>query len=142
MHFLQYLTGDGCAKKLKTAAGILAVVLIAGVLLVPFDLKRDLKNLEFSEINISEIPDGTYQGKSSVGPVKVTAEVTVLNGKIETAELLQHRNGMGQDAEALPWLMEKFETWDVDCVSGATISSQAIRQAVNRALASGLQQEK
>lgn len=116
----------------------MAILLFGGFLFIQFDLKRDLSSLEFSQVNAAEIPDGTYEGKSGVGPVKVTAEVKVLNGKIDSIELLQHRNDMGEKAEDLAWIMERTETWDIDCVTGATISSQAIWQAVNRALASGM----
>ena len=126
-------------KKLNVTALILAILLIGGFLFMQFDLKRDLKDLEFSEVSLSEVPDGTYRGSSSIGPVKAEVQVTVSNGKIDAIELLQHRNAMGQDAEALPWIMERAETWDIDCVTGATISSQAIRKAVNSALASGCQ---
>ena len=129
-------------KILRWTALLLAVLMFGGFLFIQFDLKRDLDSLEFSQVDLSEIPDGTYQGKSGVGPVKVTAEVRVLDGKIDTIELLRHVNGMGQQAEALPWIMERMETWDIDCVTGATISSQAIRQAVNRALQSGTQNGK
>ena len=125
-------------KTLKITALVLAVLLFGGFLWIRYDLRNDLSTLEFTDVSVKEIPDGTYEGKSSVGPVKVKAEVQVKDGKIESIRLLRHENGMGKEAEALPWIMERMETWDVDCVTGATISSQAIRQAVNRALLSGL----
>ena len=126
-------------KILKITALILAVLLFGGFLWIRYDLQHDLSTMEFTEVSVKDIPDGTYYGKSSVGPVKVKAQVQVKDGKIESIQLLRHENGIGQEAEALPWIMERMETWDVDCVTGATISSQAIRQAVNRALASGLE---
>ena len=126
-------------KKLNLIALFLGIFLVGGFLFTRFDLKRDLKNLEFSEVSVSKIPDGTYLGKSSIGPVTAEVEVNIQNGEIDTIKLLRHRNSMGESAEALTWIMERMETWDVDCVTGATISSQAIRQAVNRALCAGLQ---
>ena len=126
-------------KILKITALILTILLFGGFLWIRYDLQHDLGTLEFQEVSVQKIPDGTYYGKSSVGPVKVKAEVQMKGGKIESIQLLRHENGIGQEAEALTWIMERMETWDVDCVTGATISSQAIRQAVNRALASGLE---
>lgn len=139
--FWGILKGDTPMKKLNLIAFGLAILLFGGFLFIQFDLKSDLKNLEFSNVSAEQVPNGIYEGRSSIGPVKVLVQVKVSDGKIDVIELKHHKNGMGTDAEALLRIMEKTETWDVDCVTGATISSHAIRQAVNRALQSGLQAE-
>ena len=128
-------------KKLNLIAFGLAILIFGGFLLIQFDSQWDLKHLEFSDVSAEQVPDGIYEGKSSIGPVVVRVQVKVSEGKIDAIELKQQKNGMGKDAEALLRIMEKTETWDVDCVTGATISSHAIRQAVNRALQSGLHAE-
>ena len=125
-------------KKLRKAALILALLLTVGILWSRVRLAADLKNLEFTQVDVSRIPDGTYRGRSDVGPVTVEAEVRVLDGEIEEVVLLRHDNGMGRPAEVMTGTMMVMETWDVECVSGATVSSQAIRQAVNRALVSAV----
>ena len=120
----------------KIALG-LVIFMVLGFILFRWDLHRDLQNLSFQEVQLSQVANGTYQGESNVGPVTVEAEVQVKDGKIQKVTLLRHVNGMGRSAEGMTDTIRVFNTWDVDCVTGATVSSQAIRQAVNRALAKG-----
>lgn len=53
-------------------------------------------------------------------------------------QLLRHENGKGAPAEAMLPEMLRQNTSEVDIVSGATMSSKAIRAAVRDALAKGV----
>ena len=64
----------------------------------------------------------------------VRVKVAVKGGAIESIELLKHDNGMGRKAESILGEMERADTWDVDAVSGATLSSETIKSAVSLAL--------
>ncbi len=70
--------------------------------------------------------------------MKVTVLVTVKNHKISEIEILRHENGMGKPAESIVGTMIEKNTYDVDIVSGATISSKVIKNAVFNALQQGL----
>lgn len=69
------------------------------------------------------------------GTLKV--RVTVDGGKLTRVEVTSHHEtqGVGTRAiDALPEAMASAGTWDVDTVSGATVTSNAIKEAVRMAL--------
>lgn len=84
-----------------------------------------------------QVADGTYEGAAETPLVKVTVEVTVQAHKLKDIQLLRHENGQGAPAEAMIPDMLNRNTSEVDSVSGATLSSKAIRAAVRDALAEG-----
>lgn len=91
------------------------------------------------DINMEQVADGIYTGSSDGGLVKVEVEVEVKDHKIVNINLLKHECGKGKPAEIMLEEMVQKNTDDVDCVSGATDSSKTIRNAVNKALQSGLE---
>ena len=81
------------------------------------------------------LTDGTYEGSASVGPVKVVAKVTIDNHRIAQVELLEHRTWKGGAAERIiPGRIVEAQSTRVDAVSGATMSSRAIMNAVEVAI--------
>lgn len=115
---------------------ILLVVILAGVMVLK--TVNASHNQVNAEIDMDKVADGVYLGSSDGGLVQVEVEVEVKDHKIVNINLLQHRCGKGQPAEAIIDDMVKYNTDDVDAVSGATASSKTIRNAVNQALQSGL----
>ena len=85
-----------------------------------------------------QVADGTYEGTAETPLVKVTVEVTVQKHALREIRLLRHENGQGAPAEAMLPEMLSRNTSEVDTVSGATLSSKAIRAAVRDALAKGI----
>ncbi|MGN0773960.1 MAG: FMN-binding protein [Candidatus Ventricola sp.] len=83
------------------------------------------------------VADGTYAGTAETPLVKVTVEVSVQDHILREIRLLRHENGQGAPAEAMLPEMLSRNTSEVDSVSGATLSSKAIRAAVRDALAKG-----
>jgi len=81
------------------------------------------------------LKDGTYDGIAKKGPVKVLAEVTIKNKSITKIELLEHRTWKGRAAEnIIPDRIIDEQSTSVDAVSGATISSRVIMNAVEDAI--------
>ncbi|NMA69369.1 MAG: FMN-binding protein [Desulfitobacterium sp.] len=82
--------------------------------------------------------DGTYEGTSDAGISEgLKVSVTVEDGKITEVEVVEHNetDGIGTNAiNALPGKIVEAQSTDVDDVSGATLSSNAIKEAVNNAL--------
>lgn len=115
---------------------ILLVVILAGVMVLK--TVNASHNQVNAEIDMDKVADGVYLGSSDGGLVQVEVEVEVKDHKIVNINLLQHRCGKGQPAEVIIDDMVKYNTDDVDAVSGATASSKTIRNAVNQALQSGL----
>ena len=101
-------------------------------------LVKEARELEDVFIDLSKVEDGTYEGHSELGPVIVDVIVTVEKGKIAGVEIVNHQNGLGQSANVIVDKMVAQNTYDVDAVSGATVSSEIIMNAVNNALQKGL----
>lgn len=88
--------------------------------------------------------DGTYQGegKGMGGPINVT--LTVVDGVVTVDELTEtgETPGIG-GKEAIEdgtfkALIEEAQSSDIDCVSGATMTTGGVKKAVETALAQAL----
>ncbi len=89
--------------------------------------------------------DGVYEGSANGmgGAVKVT--VTVSGGKITAVEVGEHNEtaGISDPAiEQIPAKIVEAQSADVDAVAGATVTSEAIKEAVKAALSGEGTQEK
>jgi uncharacterized protein with FMN-binding domain len=93
-----------------------------------------LKERQPSEINFSRLRDGIYQGESKHWPVAVNVDVQVANKRLTTIVITRHREGKGESAEKITADIIAAQSLDVDVISGATISSRTILEAVERAL--------
>lgn len=98
------------------------------------DYQKKVKETTFNEIDISQIPDGTYIGEYDVGFVYAKVEVRVEEGKIADIHILEHRQERGSAAEAILDDIIASQRIDVDAVSGATNSSTVLKKAVENAL--------
>ena len=81
-----------------------------------------------------EIVQVTVDGRN--GPIAL--EITVEDGVVTDVEVLEHSETVGVGAVAVEWLPGRIVeagSADVDGVSGATITSDAIKAAVSEALA-------
>ena len=88
--------------------------------------------------DLQKVSGGTYIGEYKAGPVRVKAEVQVLNHTIMEVKILEHDNGLGKKAEVITNSIIKNQSLDVDVVSGATLSSKVILKAVEIGLKVGI----
>lgn len=119
-------------KVLAVILGIVAVLII-GFSIMATILSKDLravKELKYANIDLATIPNGEYYGEYKVNPISVKLNVNVENGKITQIDLLEHRNGKGRPAEAIIPLIIKEQRIDVSAISGATYSSNIIKEAI------------
>jgi RnfABCDGE-type electron transport complex G subunit len=96
---------------------------------------------EAAVIDISEVPDGTYEGSAPglAGPIVV--EVEVAGGEIVSITVLEHNETPTYFIEAYPLIPDQIiaeQSFDVDTRTGATISAVGIVEAVRNALAGAL----
>ncbi|MEC4294330.1 FAD-dependent oxidoreductase [Adlercreutzia shanghongiae] len=86
-----------------------------------------------------QLGEGEYLGTSTLCMGnELAVKVTVDGGKITAIDIVQQQEtaGIGSKAlEALPALMIEAQSAEVDAVAGATITSVALMDAVNNALA-------
>jgi len=96
--------------------------------------KKAVADITIADIDLSQIPDGVYDGSYDVGYIAVKVEVVVANGAIKNINLIEHQNERGSAAEVITDTIVKEQKIDVDTVSCATNSSQVIKKAVEEAL--------
>ena len=84
--------------------------------------------------DLNRIADGSYQGNSRVGPVRVTLDVAVKDNTITSIQIIRHFNGRGKKAEVIVPRIIEAQSLEVEVISGATASSKAILKAVEDAL--------
>lgn len=121
------------------ALGVLALAAGSMYFKMKDDAKAALAALPYESVDMNRVSDGAYLGESDAGLVRVKVEVGVQDHKIETVKILKHENGRGGAAEAIVDAMVAQNRYDVDAVSGATLSSQTIKSAVSLALKQGEQ---
>ena len=125
-------------KTFLTIVIIFALVIIFTFAVVSIRMTGQVKAFDKTNINLSQVADGVYTGHSETDLVKVDVRVTVADGRIEDIEILKHECGKGYPADVIVSDMIKDNTVEVDAVSGATMSSEVIKDAVRDALRSGL----
>lgn len=120
----------------KIATGL--IILFAAVLIIFFVAhvysKATLKDVTVANLNPKDLSDGTYSGEATIKPVIAKVKVTVAEGKISDVQITEHQTGLGKKAEALTTEIIDKQSLQVDAVSGATMSSQAILKACEDAL--------
>ncbi|MBJ7221205.1 MULTISPECIES: FMN-binding protein [unclassified Brenneria] len=94
--------------------------------------------LSFSFAASAQYKDGTYTGKAPGKEGDVEVSVSIEGGKITNAEVTQHEDTealmMGVIDNVVPELIETQDPDKVDAVTGATLSSQGVINAVKQAL--------
>lgn len=126
-------------RKVGIVLGIIVLVFLGLFLKMKNQADQAMKGIHNVDINMENVADGTYEGYTDAGLVKVEVEVTVVNHRIEDIQILKHDNGKGKPAESIVDDMIEQNTDQVDIVSGATLSSKTIQNAVNKALQKGLE---
>lgn len=128
-------------KGLKIAGIVLGIFIIAGFCLyagMTNSAKKELNAMVYEKADLALVQDGTYDGEADAGLVYVKVGVTVKAHALQDIKILEHRNGMGSKAESITKAMVDKNSYKVDAVSGATLSSEAIKSAVSKALKKGL----
>lgn len=115
---------------------VIGVLVLAGI--IAFQVMNaglsDLTTAEITDVDLTAVADGVYEGKYTQLPVSATVHVTVANHEITAIEIVQHFNGQGQDGEAVIDAVLASGTIEVDTIAGATYSSIVILLAIQDAL--------
>ena len=114
------------------------IILLAAVLIIFFVAhiysKSALKDVAIAKLDTEKLTDGTYSGEATLKPVIARVSVTVKDGKIADVQVIEHQTGLGKKAEAITAEIIAKQSLEVDAISGATMSSQAILKACEDAL--------
>jgi uncharacterized protein with FMN-binding domain len=124
-------------KKVLLIVG--ALVLLIGIGAAVFvkmsqDALNQLVKTPITDVDLSVVEDGSYDGSYSAFPVSVTVKVTVEDHAITEILITKHDNGQGKPAEVIIDDVLSSQSIDVDVISGATYSSKVILLAIRDAL--------
>lgn len=90
-------------------------------------------------LDVSNVADGTYTGDGEGFRGTVSVEVKVAGGRIESVRVTRHREDLSLDSlTEVPQRIVKAQSPSVQPVTGATVSSDAVKDAVIKALAKGM----
>lgn len=124
-------------KKLGIAFIVLIILVVGSFLLMTNNAKKELKAMEYEKIDMNLVSEGVYNGEADAGLVKVKVVTTVKNNAIKKIDIIEHQNGMGGKAEVITDKIIEENSYKVDSISGATLSSEAIKSAVSKSLKEG-----
>lgn len=85
----------------------------------------------------SKYNDGTYTGVGQGHGGDVTVSVVISKDKITTIEVVSHNETPGISSapiEQLPGKVVDKQSTDIDVIAGATLTSEAILEAINQAI--------
>lgn len=123
---------------MKKMAGLSAAVFLAASLLAACGGKTDNTNTDNTgTASEGRFTPGTYEGTAQGFGGEIAARVTLSETEITSIELTGEDETPGIGGTALEKLQELFvekQTTNVDSVSGATVTSDAAKEAVNAAL--------
>jgi uncharacterized protein with FMN-binding domain len=124
-------------RKILKSAGIVLIGLVV-IALALFLLSRKVVNdanaLPIEDVDFSQIADGEYEGSYKSFIVEASVKTTVKDGEVTRIEILDHFNGWGEEAEKVIDYIIEDQSLQVDSISGATVSSVAIKKAVEVSL--------
>ena len=87
------------------------------------------------KVDHQKLVDGTYEGNYRRGPVKVRVKITIESHRISSIDLIEHDTWRGKEAEKIiPDRIIQEQSTEVNTVSGATMSSRVIMNAVQNAV--------
>ncbi|SET16991.1 Uncharacterized protein, contains FMN-binding domain [Natronincola peptidivorans] len=112
------------------------VVLVIIMIIAIISMTKSWVNPDdnFAEINLESIEDGFYQGEYDVTPLKAIVTVHIENNKIIDIIIDEHEHGRGSKGEEIVAEIINKQSLQVDAITGATHSSNAIRKAIEDAL--------
>lgn len=136
-------------KTLKTDANHIVFKLVIGVVAAALavglfffvnymrqlqEYKKRIESISVSNVDLSEIPDGSYTGSYDAVMIAARVRVDVSNHTIKNIKILYHKNERGKKAESIVNEIKTAQSLKVDTITGATNSSKVILKAVQNAL--------
>ncbi|MDR2494830.1 MAG: FMN-binding protein [Spirochaetaceae bacterium] len=91
------------------------------------------KEKTFPPLELGSLPDGMYKGAAKNWPVAADVDVYIQDRTITRVVITRHQEGRGEKAEAVTDRVIASQSLNVDVVSGATLSSITILQAIENA---------
>jgi len=134
------------SRKKKIVLGmviaLVALLVIAGAIggIYAWRFRKVSGDLTINDVDVSNLPDGTYDGSYSVFHVKAAVEVSVEDGRIAAIVFTDSGKMAEETQEEIRDIFDEVvqeQSLDVDITSGASVSKKVSLKAVEEALAGG-----
>ena len=114
---------------------VVIIIIIASIFIVYIYYgKSETLNLTINTIDLSKIPDGSYEGSYNKGRFSYKVEVTVKDNRIESVNILSKPSIVQEfDNDIISRVLQQ-QSLKVDAVTGATASKKALLKAIENAL--------
>lgn len=130
--------GDIAAEQIMSATLTEGYTIKEASNILPEDIfKKEAAEITPSDFTMAGAKDGTYEAEVDGQEGKMTVQITIDTEKITAVEILSHHETATIAAPALdtlPDLIVKENSIDVDTVSGATLTSKRLLEAVKIAV--------
>ena len=124
-------------KQLVLALSVMILVLIGLFVWIEMDAQREIEMMHYEDVEMSLVQDGTYEAEVITELVSAKVQVIVEDHEIIDLIILEHTYGLGYSAESIRYKIIEQNTYDVDTISGVTLSAEAIKSATSLALKKG-----
>jgi len=114
---------------------VVIIIIIASIFIVYIYYgKSETLNLTINTVDLSKIPDGSYEGSYNKGRFSYRVEVTVKDNRIESVNILSKPSIVQEfDNDIISRVLQQ-QSLKVDAVTGATASKKALLKAIENAL--------
>ncbi len=124
-------------KKHILIAAIIVFVIAVVLFFLIMAKKKEIKEFNevvISDVDVSNIPDGSYEGEYEFKGLYVKVSTTVRDKRIEKVDILEHRVKYGDSGDSIVEDVISNQKLNIDLVSGATVSSKCILKAIEDSL--------
>lgn len=112
--------------------GFVVIVVIAG-LSYAVALRKAADAIIIPPLNLAGVADGTYTGSAAIMHVKPQVSVTVAGGRITS---ITSSASLAGDVQPMVNRIIAAQSLDVDGITGATITTKAVKAAISDAVTS------
>ncbi|MBN2851392.1 MAG: FMN-binding protein [Clostridia bacterium] len=125
-------------RKFFKWTGIILLLLIGIMMIYAVLGLKQTVNLKIENIDLMQIPDGTYSGNYDSYRWSNEVQVTLKEHQIIDIQTIKIQDGRDSLIATLTQNILNQQRSDVDAISGATASSNAFLKAVETALVNGM----
>jgi len=124
-------------KQARNIAIAVVITLLASFVVVALLLRP--RTLEIGQVDLNTVEDGTYIGVCQNKILFAVVRVEVSGHEIRSIEILEHKESYLPQAEMIAHDVLGSQSLEVDAISGATLTSDTVKKAIEDALLQGIQ---
>jgi len=124
-------------KHVQNIAIAVVITLLVSFVVVALLLRP--RTLDIGQVDLNTVEDGTYIGICQNKILFAVVRVEVSGHEIRGIEILEHKESYLPQAKMIADDVLTEQSLEVDAVSGATLTSDTVKKAIEDALLQGIQ---